>query len=671
MTINFPNSPATGTVYNYGDYRYTFDGTKWTSVVKYGSSAVKIQSATAPAAPEPGLQWFDDESGRTYFWHVNEGSEQGQWVEDAPQGIVEGEEVSEAFVTATGSNTPRTVGDRFSDVVSVKDFGIEPNNNVDRTVEFLNAVASGKVIHIPEDVEFRIDPTGGMDWTTCPGINGYGKIHVDNGADILVGDNFFLDGIHIESGGAGDVSGFNLVGNPDPDASEDDMPENVKITNCTFRNNYPEGLATNYLVINAVSIKNLTVSSNTVTRGGFWFANIKGCVVDGNNIDVDNAGTAVRDLDAGSDGVKFTGGTFGTISNNVINNAGRDGIDIFHAGYYTAITGNVITNFYTEGIEIKTADSVVGGNDYCRYVTISGNIIANGGKDSSSEHAGIWITDNTTGAILPPREISVSGNTISKIGAEGRAGSLYSGIKIDGGKNVVIDGNIVTEIRSDSGYDCYGISCVRAENTIISDNVVNATDRGINIGSLSGGSITNNKVYDDSITGVSVDIGISLSASIEGVQVEGNEIKSRGLAFGTTGIATLTDCSFVNNHFVNDSGIVWRVHSIWGCVISNNIFTNGDAAFDVVYMGNTAGTPNYFTFTGNVVSNGVAGLYMRGTGATITGNRFTNVTGGVEGSAGASETDYNIITSNVVDGGSITLGDVGSNTITVNNILLP
>lgn len=90
MAISFPTAPIVGQVYEYGDYRYTWDGTKWTSVIKYGSSAVKIQSATPPGAPEPGLQWFDDDSGLTYIWHVNEGTSQGQWVEDAPQGVVDG-----------------------------------------------------------------------------------------------------------------------------------------------------------------------------------------------------------------------------------------------------------------------------------------------------------------------------------------------------------------------------------------------------------------------------------------------------------------------------------------------------------------------------------------------------------------------------------------------------
>lgn len=89
--INFPSSPVLGQTYEYGDYLYTFDGVKWTSTVIYGSSAVKIQSSTPPEAPEAGLQWYDNTSGRAYFWHVNEGTASGQWVEDAPQGVVERE----------------------------------------------------------------------------------------------------------------------------------------------------------------------------------------------------------------------------------------------------------------------------------------------------------------------------------------------------------------------------------------------------------------------------------------------------------------------------------------------------------------------------------------------------------------------------------------------------
>lgn len=115
-TINFPSSPIQGQVYEFGDYRYTFDGVKWVSIAKYGASAVKIQSATPPPSPEAGLQWFDDVSGRNYFWHINETGGDGQWVEEAPQGIVE---IDKEVDLAIGGLTDTVrVGD-ISDYVGV------------------------------------------------------------------------------------------------------------------------------------------------------------------------------------------------------------------------------------------------------------------------------------------------------------------------------------------------------------------------------------------------------------------------------------------------------------------------------------------------------------------------------------------------------------------------
>jgi hypothetical protein len=41
MAINFPSSPVVGQTYDFGDYTYTFDGIKWTSVIKYSKDSVK------------------------------------------------------------------------------------------------------------------------------------------------------------------------------------------------------------------------------------------------------------------------------------------------------------------------------------------------------------------------------------------------------------------------------------------------------------------------------------------------------------------------------------------------------------------------------------------------------------------------------------------------------
>ncbi len=56
-----------------------------------------------------------EKSGRTYFWHINDGSNDGQWGEEAPQGVVDAE-VSASFVTATGGTVARSLADRPSDL---------------------------------------------------------------------------------------------------------------------------------------------------------------------------------------------------------------------------------------------------------------------------------------------------------------------------------------------------------------------------------------------------------------------------------------------------------------------------------------------------------------------------------------------------------------------------
>lgn len=82
MAINFPNSPSIGQVYEFGDYRYTYDGVKWTSVLKYGLAAAKIASETPPPNPEAGLMWFVPSTGESYIWYEDEDS--GQWIEERP-----------------------------------------------------------------------------------------------------------------------------------------------------------------------------------------------------------------------------------------------------------------------------------------------------------------------------------------------------------------------------------------------------------------------------------------------------------------------------------------------------------------------------------------------------------------------------------------------------------
>lgn len=63
MAINFPNSPLAGQVYEYGDYKYTYDGVKWTSVIKYSADSVKAHSSLAEIVADTKIvngDWVKD-----------------------------------------------------------------------------------------------------------------------------------------------------------------------------------------------------------------------------------------------------------------------------------------------------------------------------------------------------------------------------------------------------------------------------------------------------------------------------------------------------------------------------------------------------------------------------------------------------------------------------------
>ena len=79
--INFPNAPASGQVYEFGDYTYTFDGVKWTSVVKYNSPSFKVQD-TPPPKEGKGSGWYNLSDGTLYI-DIDDG-DSFQWVPASP-----------------------------------------------------------------------------------------------------------------------------------------------------------------------------------------------------------------------------------------------------------------------------------------------------------------------------------------------------------------------------------------------------------------------------------------------------------------------------------------------------------------------------------------------------------------------------------------------------------
>lgn len=71
-SINFPNTPAVGEVYEFGGYTYTYDGVKWTSQAKYNDAVLsQVAIANNVRVDEVAYLQIDTVNGIKYFFDVS------------------------------------------------------------------------------------------------------------------------------------------------------------------------------------------------------------------------------------------------------------------------------------------------------------------------------------------------------------------------------------------------------------------------------------------------------------------------------------------------------------------------------------------------------------------------------------------------------------------------
>lgn len=543
--------------------------------------------------------------------------------------------------------------------VNILDYDVVGDGSVDETAILNKAIAEnqGRLISIPEFITIKIDSVK-TNFTGCLGLVGNGLLEIENEVEgfTKVGDDFILDGLTF-NGEVNFWDSFRIEGaaSGTPDTG---WAKNVTVRNCTFRNSHPEGVAQQYLCFYGARMNNMTFVNNRVTRGATWFREQNGVLIDGNNLDADRAGYQVRSSTAGADCIKLTGSSWGVISNNILENAGRDGIDAFEAGQHLVITGNTIRNFYTEGIEIKSVE----GGPISQYISITGNVITDGGYDSLAAHAAIWVDDNDSTDSI--HDVSIVGNVISNIGDNAGVGALYTGVRCTSVENVVIADNIISDIHSDA-YTEYAINITGTKQGIVSGNVITGDERGISAGTLSDTIISGNKITTNRTDGNEVDIGLYFSGTQTNVRVEGNTVHANGRAINAEG--TTWDKVFVhNNTLLSNSGDVVWLGSLSNCSFVGNYIESTDLAQtdDGLYMSSQADEGTIIA--NNVTNNCRYGIYLRNSiGAIVTGNRANNVDYGVFVAGG----NYNIIKNNVAINADYDFqAAIGANSIVSDNL---
>jgi len=268
--------------------------------------------------------------------------------------------------------------------------------------------------------------------------------------------------------------------------------------------------------------------------------------LDGGGIQVLAAATRVRIVDCEVTGAPdpaiTSAGTGVIIAGNVVSGAGTDAIAV--SGPQTSVMGNRVSGAGSAGIRVtgngsaNSATTVIGNDivipaghgpagivvDGATGVTVSDNRVA--GSTSAAGGIGIGVTSDSA----PVSNITVSGNDVSAIGADGVlvqqaqqvslagntvAGCLGRGIVVAASSGVVVDANTV------SGCGATGIDASGTTDVVVTGNVCTQNaSAGITLGGANG---TARSVVADNVCGGQT-TGISASGLLDGVVLSGNQL---------------------------------------------------------------------------------------------------------------------------------------------------
>lgn len=544
----------------------------------------------------------------------------------------------------------------LSDTVDIRLFGAVNTTN-DQT-DILNAAISGRTVVIPDGFEINFSAVN-SNWTTAKGLTGKGAIRTTDFVRIVVGDNFRLSGITILS----DVrEGLSIIGTVDIN-TKSTYASGLVIDSVVAKNECSIDSDANIIAIRVEGFDKPVYSKVVVLRGTFWQTGCLGFSLTNSVIDADNAGAQNPTVNwAGSDCIKCTLGSYGTIGDVVLLNSGRDFIDVYSAGRYVTITGVVGLGFRTEGIEIKTTDIVIGSDDYCREIIIDGCIFANGGYDTNDIHAVINIRDDTTSKVLSPRNIQMNNLIMYNIASDAGHGSVYCGAYLYECQNVIMS-NIIIDDLYNTNYPCHGVYLDDAKNVKLKDMyILGVKDRGVHVS----GS-------DYKIEGVVTGASANHDESTYGLYIAG----------------TLIDSDLANNRFVAKSravtaegALIQRVKSIGdrfeiretvndNCIRLDMIdgltflvpTVLGAYNADCVYM--TTTLCHELKVIAPKMQRGRYGVYLRnGVKCILVDGNYDELTQAINATTGV----YNIIKNNIGDGTTSGFSGAVGGGITSDNI---
>jgi len=540
---------------------------------------------------------------------------------------------ADAWLTATGSNTARSLANRFADVVNVKDFGAVGDWNgttgTDDTVAIqaaINFASAGRTIYFPNGTYLtgpltipksitlagdgpssvllhKISTTGSVSSTE-------NMIYVSGTATKFSARHLLFNGNQVNQPYLGTRTiGANFIGSSTDSARFD-------IENCIFRNGNTADISlysdTSYSTTELVRISNCTFlggaegDKNNGAAAIIIFSAMDLIITD-NFFDLQKTPTAYGR--AGIDVADVVGGYTnpsgrGIIANNKLNGFGRrDGIpdggtggsigsiEVYNGARDLVVSGNVLTNPYSRGIDVKTdgknviiANNIVDGLFGIGLEVLNGSQIAcYGAYTETEESSGNYIITN---------------NVCENSGYDGITVESHSIYDDSFGDNVTIEGNVVNNCVRRSIYLGY------AKTGKVIGNIINGGAGGITIRDTNGPidvsnnlikGVSGNGVYftNNSWSGVSFNSGSTTVIGTFGgsstLFAVGSQVVISGADSNINGIQTITASTTTSFTFVvsvapsaTSTGSVSRYQTGQYNITDNTIINSSASAISLV-----------------------------------------------------------------------------------------
>lgn len=495
----------------------------------------------------------------------------------------------------------RTVNNKLDDVCSITDFTSMFGDDVDNTRALQNAARSGVPIYIPHGKVIKIS-----EWSEdLVGIVGKGSIisSIEESYTYNMPDGFFIDGLHFYSTARG---GLSLSGNG----------INIDWLFAKFIGD-PTAL-TRYNPIQFNKCQNMLMSNIRYINSGLRLLSCENISLSSFYIDVNQIGQGPGAHTDGTDGIKGSRGTTGNVTNGIIVNSSRDGIDFYTSGHDVNFSNIQIKNSYFHGVEIKTyiRDDV---NDIPYDINMSNIIIKNIGIGiHNSDCAGVflWSEDPSRNSL---DRVNLSNVTLTDIGNPNSITGNYWGVNAQGVNDLNLNSvNILDVTHGNNSGRNIGLRVVNSKRVSInSGSKIAGKHRAINISNVDSFSISGGSVIGETSKQKS-DYGLYISSDSTRISISNNSyVKGSIKSIISTGTS-------INDFKCNDSFVSGPIEigNIIGFNMSNTYASGSGYEFDVITF---VGDYNKdIKITNNTIcDSGRSGIAMKNTMLSlITGNSF-------------------------------------------------